>query len=351
MTNVATITINQALDVLLQAIRVELETGYPQPCYFISEPGAGKTTLAHLGHEIITGDYPELFSGGVFVWSTSENNAIDKGGLYKVVEIEGELRTIRAPISEFDWSKPVMILIDEFSNCPKHEQGGWYRLFLERTLGEHKLAPGSYVFAAGNRVEDNAAAREVSTAIKGRCQCYTIRADWKSTHKFAIANNWDERLTAFIRAYGPEFIDDGFDPEAPYAGSTGRDFDRLNAMEKAGGIIDDVALQQCVSCIDHQAGERYAAFRKLTVPNPSLVFDDPENAPIPEDPSELFLYTALVASACDASNKQSKACFEYSKRLGRTFGFGLMWDVKARHPKVAKRDVWVDVVLEYQDLA
>lgn len=313
------------------------------PTLLFGQPGLGKTSVV----EQLAEKLASRFTGGCIVLSTTEENPIDAAGLWEVQDG----KTVRVPSAHIPLDKPVLILIDEFADCPVYEQSAWYRLLLSQQLGQHKLAPGSYVCAATNRPEDNAAAREVSKAAIGRCCCVTLRADYESLLKFGYKNNWHSTVLGFVRAYGTEVIDAGFNPECPYGGSTPRDFSRLNALESAGLISsdDDTAILQIVGNIGPDAGSRYLAFRQLELPSVDDVFKSPTTAEVDLTSDKIFAYSAAITSAAKPENYP--AVIDYCLRLPRVAGFGLAWDLLAKDKVgVTKSPAFSKLAIEYSEL-
>src|SRR5262249_6788791 len=72
---------------------------------------------------------------------------------------------------------PFALSLDELPACSPDVQKAFYPLLLERRLGEHPLPTGSWVVAAGNRVEDRALVREMSAAMVNRLFLLSIRVD------------------------------------------------------------------------------------------------------------------------------------------------------------------------------
>src|SRR6201996_5211573 len=73
--------------------------------------------------------------------------------------------------------EPFCLFLDELPACAPDVQKAFYPLLLERRLGEHDLPAGSWVVAAGNRVEDRALVREMSAAMINRLFLLSIRVD------------------------------------------------------------------------------------------------------------------------------------------------------------------------------
>lgn len=84
--------------------------------------------------------------------------------------------------------QPFCLFLDELPACSPDVQKAFYSLLLERRLGEHQLPRGTWVVAAGNRVEDRALVRALSTALVNRVIMLHIRVDvlewlhWAQTH-------------------------------------------------------------------------------------------------------------------------------------------------------------------------
>src|SRR5436189_2440702 len=75
--------------------------------------------------------------------------------------------------------EPFCLFLDELPACSPDVQKAFYSLLLERRLGEHPLAPGTWVVAAGNRVEDRSLVRALSSALVNRVVILNVRVDTK----------------------------------------------------------------------------------------------------------------------------------------------------------------------------
>ena len=61
--------------------------------------------------------------------------------------------------------EPFCLFLDELPACAPDVQKAFYSLLLERRLGEHTLPAGTWVVAAGNRQQDRALVRSMSSAL------------------------------------------------------------------------------------------------------------------------------------------------------------------------------------------
>jgi MoxR-like ATPase len=101
--------------------------------------------------------------------------------------------------------EPFCLFLDELPACAPDVQKAFYSLLLERRLGEHALPPGTWVVAAGNRAEDRALVRALSTALINRVTLLHIRADLYEWLAWSKANRVRPEIRAFV-AYMPEVL-------------------------------------------------------------------------------------------------------------------------------------------------
>ena len=99
--------------------------------------------------------------------------------------------------------RPFCLFLDELPAAPPDVQKAFYSLLLERRLGEHRLPPGTWVVAAGNRTEDQALARSLSSALINRVFILTIRVDVAGWLVWAEQKGVRPEVRGFIR-YVPQ---------------------------------------------------------------------------------------------------------------------------------------------------
>jgi len=94
--------------------------------------------------------------------------------------------------------EPFCLFLDELPACAPDVQKAFYSLLLERRLGEHSLPKGTWVVAAGNRLEDRALVRAMSSALINRVTILHIRVDVREWLRWARDNRIREEILAFI---------------------------------------------------------------------------------------------------------------------------------------------------------
>ncbi|HVE88501.1 MAG TPA: AAA family ATPase [Burkholderiaceae bacterium] len=101
--------------------------------------------------------------------------------------------------------EPFCLFLDELPACAPDVQKSLYSLLLERRLGEHALPAGTWVVAAGNRLQDRALVRSISSALINRVTLLHIRADVDEWQSWAQKNGVRADIRTFIH-YHPEAL-------------------------------------------------------------------------------------------------------------------------------------------------
>jgi hypothetical protein len=101
--------------------------------------------------------------------------------------------------------EPFCLFLDELPACAPDVQKAFYSLLLERRLGEHELPRGTWVVAAGNRVQDRALVRSLSSALINRVGILNIRVDTQEWLDWGTANGVRADILSFI-SYLPDAL-------------------------------------------------------------------------------------------------------------------------------------------------
>src|SRR5215467_4367581 len=96
--------------------------------------------------------------------------------------------------------EPFCLFLDELPACSPDVQKAFYSLLLERRLGEHPLPPGTWVVAAGNRLQDRALVRAMSSALVNRVTILHLRVDTAEWLAWAQRARIRDEIRSFITA-------------------------------------------------------------------------------------------------------------------------------------------------------
>lgn len=103
------------------------------------------------------------------------------------------------------------LFLDELPACAPDVQKAFYSLLLERRIGEHALPAGTWVVAAGNRQQDRALVRAMSSALVNRVTILNLRVDADEWQDWARRNG----VRGDIRSY-LSFMPDALMREVPH---------------------------------------------------------------------------------------------------------------------------------------
>src|SRR6478736_4350744 len=98
-------------------------------------------------------------------------------------------------------AKPFCLFLDELPACTPDIQKAFYSLLLERRVGEHPLPEGTWVVAAGNRVEDRSLVRALSSALVNRVIMLQVRVDFREWMTWAQNQNLRPEVVAFVEEH------------------------------------------------------------------------------------------------------------------------------------------------------
>ncbi len=96
--------------------------------------------------------------------------------------------------------EPFCLFLDELPACAPDVQKAFYSLLLERRLGEHALPAGTWVVAAGNRMQDRALVRAMSSALVNRVTLLNVRVDHEEWFTWAARHKVRPEILSFVRA-------------------------------------------------------------------------------------------------------------------------------------------------------
>jgi hypothetical protein len=132
------------------------------------------------------------------------------------------------------------LFLDELPACAPDVQKAFYSLLLERRLGEHALPKGTWVVAAGNRMQDRALVRALSSALVNRVTILHLRVDVDEWLGWATKHGIREEVRAFI-SYMPDALMRPVPPD-PVPFSTPRAWALLSQaldMAEASGVLSN----------------------------------------------------------------------------------------------------------------
>lgn len=140
-----------------------------------------------------------------------------------------------------DDDKPFCLFLDELPAAPPEVQKAFYSLLLERRVGEYRLPRGTWVVAAGNRNEDRALVRTMSSALLNRVFVVPVKVDLAEWQVWAEKAGVRSDIRGFVR-FIPQALQRPV-PADPVPFSTPRAWAMLSRdmdlAEKAGSLATE----------------------------------------------------------------------------------------------------------------
>lgn len=94
--------------------------------------------------------------------------------------------------------EPYVLFLDELNACSQEVQKAFYSLIHEKRIGEYHLPKGSVVIGAGNRSQDGAIVKTMSTALINRMFHVQLKVDPQQWLNWAYENELHSWVIDYI---------------------------------------------------------------------------------------------------------------------------------------------------------
>ena len=205
--------------------------------------------------------------------------------------------------------EPFCLFLDELPACAPDVQKAFYSLLLERRLGEHTLPAGTWVVAAGNRQQDRALVRSLSSALVNRVTIMHLRVDADEWQEWAARHGIRADIRNFI-SFMPEALMRPV-PAEPVPFSTPRAWALLSRaldMAQASGILN-------------RETRRALAFGRLSAEDAAVYCALAEEAIGPMQPIECYIENPALLPSAAATRWFILDCVRQNVRNGKLARF------------------------------
>lgn len=175
-----TVTQEDLLEILLNVAPI-------RPVFIWGAPGIGKSALVEQFAQEL--DLPCVSLLG---------SQLAPEDIIGIPQINGETSEFLPP-KMIARKEAYVLFLDELNACSQEVQKAFYSLIHERRIGEYHLPEGSIVVGAGNRAQDSAIVKTMSSALINRMFHVQMKADARQWIKWAQQNNLHPFL--FVSGY------------------------------------------------------------------------------------------------------------------------------------------------------
>jgi MoxR-like ATPase len=112
---------------------------------------------------------------------------------------------------------PYILFCDELNGATHDIQKAFYSLIHEHRIGEYHLPEGSIVIGAGNRSQDSAIVRPMSSALINRMIHVTLRADYRAWITWAQGQDIHPLVLSYLQTHPDHLVSPPAKNEAPFS--------------------------------------------------------------------------------------------------------------------------------------
>jgi len=222
------------------------------------------------------------------------------------------------------------LFLDELPACAPDVQKAFYSLLLERRIGEYHLPEGTWVVAAGNRAEDKALVRTISSALINRVLILNVRIDVPEWLAWAQANKVRDDVVQFIEQTPEALLRPVPDKPVPFStprawASLSRALDLVGAR---GQLTEPLVRALAVGRVSEDDARRFAA-AWVGTPAESTSLDEKLNWPLAELDLSVRAWNCLVAEGIGVVRELVTRTEDELMEV-RNFGETTLREVKAK---------------------
>ena len=223
-----------------------------RPVFIWGAPGIGKSALV------------EKFADSVGLPCVSLlGSQLAPEDIIGIPQIVGEVSTFRPP-RMIARTEPYCLFLDELNGCSQEVQKAFYSLILEKRIGEYHLPQGSVIIGAGNRSQDGAIVKTMSTALINRMFHVQLQPDVNQWLDWGYENGLHPWVLEYIAQRPDHLFSQPPKTEEPY--STPRSWHMLSDALKEWGenITRDELKTLAYGCLTASHAGQFLAFTKQT---------------------------------------------------------------------------------------
>jgi hypothetical protein len=243
LNSVKQVTQNQLLDLLLNVAVV-------RPVFIWGAPGIGKSSLVEKFAALVGLPCVSLLG--------SQLAPEDLIGVPQI--LNGKSRF--CPPEMIAREEPYCLFLDELNACSQEVQKAFYSLIHDRRIGDYHLPKGSIVIGAGNRAQDSAIVKPMSSALINRMFHVELKASSKEWLEWAYENGIHELVVQYIETRPDHLWSQPPKSEEPF--STPRSWHMFSdALKEFGDKIDPIWIDALSSgCLTPAHAIQFKAFHK-----------------------------------------------------------------------------------------
>lgn len=275
-----TVTQEDLLEILINVAPI-------RPVFIWGAPGIGKSALV------------EQFAKEVGLSCVSLlGSQLAPEDIIGIPRINGETSEFLPP-KMIARKEPYVLFLDELNACSQEVQKAFYSLIHERRIGEYHLPEGSIVVGAGNRAQDSAIVKTMSSALINRMFHVQMKADARQWIKWTQSSGIHPWVIDYIIQRPDHLFSEPPKTEEPF--STPRSWHMLSdALTEYGAgkrdVDSNVLKMLAYACLSPSHAGMFLAYTKSIKNNHMLDDIIADTAKWPSRPEDRDILYFLAQS-------------------------------------------------------
>lgn len=224
------------------------------PILLRGAPGVGKSTIVK--------DIAKRLNIGLIDVRLAEMERVDIAGLPSVND--GTTIWNVPNILPQDAKSKGILLLDEITSAPADVQVAAYQIVLDRKISNsnYKLPNGWFIVAAGNRTNDRAVVKTMSSALANRFMHFEVEANIEDWILWAVAHNIHPSVTGYLR-YRPESLFKMDSQNLEMGWPSPRSWERVSNIIPLFDGNEDVLRKAVYGLVGNNVGVEFMEFHRI----------------------------------------------------------------------------------------
>ncbi len=267
-----------------QLTKLLLNVALVRPVFLWGPPGIGKSALVEQFAREVGLDCVSLLG-----------SQLAPEDLIGVPRIE-DGKSVFCPPRIIARDTPYLLFVDELNACSFEVQKAFYSLINDRRLGEYQLPAGSIVVGAGNRAQDQAIVKPMSSALMNRMLHVELKASHRDWLAWAYGQGVHEWVIGYVETR-PDHLN-AAPPKTEETFTTPRSWHILSdALRAYGRDVTPAEIELLASgCLSAPHARSFAAFVKQLHGNLNVEKVLSGEQPLPRAPEDRDVLYFIVQS-------------------------------------------------------
>ena len=272
--------------------------------------------------------------------------------LYDPVELKG-IQCVKensdfAIVLKPDWAADLapdghyLIVFEEVTKALQSVQSALMQIILDRRVAGFQFGRNWVPFGTGNLSSSRSGDIPMPAALRDRFWTVIAEHSTKAWLDWALANNLHPTVTSFFKA-NPDMLDTWDAETDPLVFATARSAHMLSQAVSTAADPKSWGIPY----LGQEAGIKFAAHvdAVAVLPDPQIVFSDPENAPVMPDIGTAFYLGATLAYWVDKDT--IKALCTYARRCAHEVAVTMVSEAISRHPECKETAAYIAFQCDY----